>query len=226
MKETSQFLDMSTTNAPIANEMLNGGEVSIATAPSWSPDASLPIETNNNLEVTVADQLAALSQSPRFLGWIANRMMSSQQYDVDPQDVVQETVIRGLTSKSSINAPTSYSRTVAINILTNMARHRRVIESNHGARTEYNEQAVNVDDTMSDDFVDGLVERTVLDAALNQLPESQRQVLKLRFYDDLSEAQIANKMGVAPGTVKSHCSRGLNRLRLILTEPQALRSEA
>ncbi len=49
--------------------------------------------------------------------------------------------------------------------------------------------------------------------ALASLPERQREVLVLRYYLDLSEAQIADALGIAPGSVKSHASRGLAALR-------------
>lgn len=50
-------------------------------------------------------------------------------------------------------------------------------------------------------------------ALLTRLPPRQRAVLVLRFYDDLSEAEIARILGCRPGTVKSLSSRGLDRLR-------------
>jgi RNA polymerase sigma-70 factor (sigma-E family) len=53
---------------------------------------------------------------------------------------------------------------------------------------------------------------TVL-AALRGLPERQREVLVLRYYLDLSEADIADTLGISRGAVKSHASRGLTTLR-------------
>ena len=53
---------------------------------------------------------------------------------------------------------------------------------------------------------------TVL-AALQTLPAEQRVVLVLRFYDDLTEAQTAELLGIAVGTVKSRTSRALAALR-------------
>jgi RNA polymerase sigma-70 factor (sigma-E family) len=49
--------------------------------------------------------------------------------------------------------------------------------------------------------------------ALTALPVAQRAVLVLRYFDDLSEAQIADLLGCSPGTVKSRCSRALTALR-------------
>lgn len=48
---------------------------------------------------------------------------------------------------------------------------------------------------------------------LRALPARQRAVLVLRYYEDLSEAQIADALGCSPGTVKSHASRAMETLR-------------
>lgn len=53
-------------------------------------------------------------------------------------------------------------------------------------------------------------------AALRELPEQQASVLVLRYYLDLSEADIAETLGIARGSVKSHAHRGLKRLGSLL----------
>jgi RNA polymerase sigma factor (sigma-70 family) len=55
--------------------------------------------------------------------------------------------------------------------------------------------------------------RAELLQALGQLHERQRAVLVLRYFNDLTEAQVADVLGCSPGTVKSSASRGLARLR-------------
>jgi RNA polymerase sigma-70 factor (sigma-E family) len=55
----------------------------------------------------------------------------------------------------------------------------------------------------------------VLDA-LAGLPRRQREVLALRYYVDLSEAEIAETLGISRGAVKSHASRGAATLRELL----------
>lgn len=57
-------------------------------------------------------------------------------------------------------------------------------------------------------------------AALRTLPPRQRAVVALRFYDDLTEAAIADQLGMRPGTVKSSLSRALERLRLLCPDPK------
>jgi RNA polymerase sigma-70 factor (sigma-E family) len=55
-------------------------------------------------------------------------------------------------------------------------------------------------------------------AALRTLPRRQQEVLLLRYWSDLSEAEIASTLGIAVGTVKSAASRGLDRLETLLGE--------
>ena len=57
----------------------------------------------------------------------------------------------------------------------------------------------------------------VLDA-LRALPTRQREVLALRYYLDLSEAEIAETLGISRGAVKSHASRGAAALRHLLED--------
>lgn len=60
--------------------------------------------------------------------------------------------------------------------------------------------------------------QVVLDA-LRELPGRQREVLALRYYLDLSEADIADTLGISRGAVKSHASRGVAALRHLLEDP-------
>ncbi len=57
-----------------------------------------------------------------------------------------------------------------------------------------------------------------LDAGLARLEPHERRVIELAYFDDLSQSQIANRLGVPLGTVKSWTRRGLNRLATLLGE--------
>ena len=59
----------------------------------------------------------------------------------------------------------------------------------------------------------------VLTDLLKGLPDRQRAILVLRFWEDLTVPQIAEATGVAEGTIKSLISRGLAVMRERLTEP-------
>jgi RNA polymerase sigma factor (sigma-70 family) len=65
--------------------------------------------------------------------------------------------------------------------------------------------------------VEVLQQQAVL-ALLRTLPTRQREALVLRYYADLSEAEIADVMGISRGAVKSHAARGLAALRQQLEE--------
>jgi RNA polymerase sigma factor (sigma-70 family) len=65
-------------------------------------------------------------------------------------------------------------------------------------------------DSRGDDTVE---DHLVLQGALQQLGRRQRAVLVLRYFEDLSEQQVADVLGISLGTVKSQAHRGLARLR-------------
>ena len=62
----------------------------------------------------------------------------------------------------------------------------------------------------------GPAEQDYLLDALAQLPTRRRTALVLRYYGDLSEREIAETMGIRPGTVKSLLSSGLAQLREVI----------
>lgn len=65
---------------------------------------------------------------------------------------------------------------------------------------------------------DTVLDRVLIVRELSLLPPAQQQVLRLAFYEDLTQTEIAERTGWPLGTVKSHARRGLHRLRGRLTE--------
>jgi len=53
---------------------------------------------------------------------------------------------------------------------------------------------------------------------LNELREEEREVLRLSIYDGLSQSKISEKTGLPLGTVKTHCRRGLIKLRELMQD--------
>ena len=60
----------------------------------------------------------------------------------------------------------------------------------------------------------GYAERDALVAQLGKLPARQRAVLALRYYEGLSDTEIANLIGCRPGTVRGYATRALATLRV------------
>jgi RNA polymerase sigma factor (sigma-70 family) len=63
------------------------------------------------------------------------------------------------------------------------------------------------------EHADQVVASVVVTDGLAELPETQRRVLQMAFYEDLTHQQIASMTGLPLGTVKSHVRRGLTELR-------------
>lgn len=57
-------------------------------------------------------------------------------------------------------------------------------------------------------------------AALQMLPTQQRATVLLRHWLGLSVSETARELGIAEGTVKSHCSRGLESLRTLMSQAE------
>jgi RNA polymerase sigma factor (sigma-70 family) len=72
--------------------------------------------------------------------------------------------------------------------------------------------------------LDRLAHETVM-SAVALLPARQREAIVLRYYADLSEAEIADAMGCSRGAVKSHTARGMTALRARLGEWQGVAGE-
>jgi len=106
----------------------------------------------------------------------------------------------------------AYLRQAVVNRSRSALRHRGVV-TRYLARQQAPETAPGADRPVLGDSR----RRMVLDA-LQQLPRRQREVLALRYYLDLSEAEIAETLGISRGAVKSHASRGAATLRPILEE--------
>lgn len=71
------------------------------------------------------------------------------------------------------------------------------------------------------DATDHLADRMVVTAALDTLPEPQRSALRMSFYEGLSQSEIATRLELPLGTVKSHHRRALIHLKTCLEHAHA-----
>jgi RNA polymerase sigma-70 factor (ECF subfamily) len=87
--------------------------------------------------------------------------------------------------------------------------------------TDLPEPQDGTDATAMQPLIAGQARDEELERALTQLEESQRQVVALRFYADLSLEEIAEVTGIPLGTVKSRLHRALAKLRERLLHPHS-----
>lgn len=122
----------------------------------------------------------------------------------DASDLVQEALervgLRWAAIQRGGGQPHAYARRTIVNAWTSRWRRRRW-------ETLVAEPPETVGQTHD------RLENDELWAALRALPPRQRAVIVLRYYEDLSEKEIAVTLGVTPGTVKSQASRALATLR-------------
>ncbi|MFF5713904.1 sigma-70 family RNA polymerase sigma factor [Streptomyces sp. NPDC012756] len=95
---------------------------------------------------------------------------------------------------------------------------RRKIADALTARTRRTELAATLGATLEHEARTGdqperLLDRVVVTDELARLPRVQRDVLRLAYFADLTQTQIAARTGLPLGTVKSHARRGLQRMR-------------
>ena len=102
----------------------------------------------------------------------------------------------------------SYLRQSVVNRSRSVLRHRVVVDRNAPKPAP--------DMPSAEQGALSLLERSAVIAALRTLPLRQREALVLKFYADLSEAQIAASMGISQGAVKSHTARGMASMRAVL----------
>jgi RNA polymerase sigma-70 factor (sigma-E family) len=102
----------------------------------------------------------------------------------------------------------AYLRQAVVNRSRSVLRHRTVVDRNL--------QKAPPDMPSAEHGALILLERSAVVAALRGLPDRQREAIVLRYYGDLSEAEIAAVMDISRGAVKSHTARGMASLRAAL----------
>jgi RNA polymerase sigma-70 factor (sigma-E family) len=131
------------------------------------------------------------------------------------EEVVQESFVAmhcGWSRLRDSDKALPYLRRSVVNRSRSVLRHRMVIDKNAPKPSP--------DMPSAEQGAIAQLERSAVIDALRALPLRQREALVLRYYADLSEAQIAAAMGISTGAVKSHTARGMSALRSAL-ESQA-----
>ncbi|MHA6761184.1 SigE family RNA polymerase sigma factor [Streptacidiphilus sp. PAMC 29251] len=123
------------------------------------------------------------------------------------EDLVQTTLERAFVAwwrVSRADDPDAYVRRILVN--EHARRFRRRLREH---------LVTSVPERAAEGGFGRVDDRTALLAALAGLPPRQRQAVVLRYWEDLSESQVAAAMGCSVGTVKSQASKGVAKLRAV-----------
>lgn len=131
----------------------------------------------------------------------------------DAEDLVQDTMAKVLMQWSKVNAaehPDAYVKRMLVNAFMSKKRLRSSSEIvSHEAVTQDRSAHTGADLESRDEML----------TLLWGLPKVQRAVMVLRYYEDLSDAQIAHVLSTRESTVRSNASRALVNLRERMSEP-------
>ncbi|MFJ3696528.1 SigE family RNA polymerase sigma factor [Streptomyces sp. NPDC090052] len=130
------------------------------------------------------------------------------------EDVVQEAFIRVHSARKRVRDPEktlAYLRQTVVN-LSRSALRRRIL----GLKLLSKPMP---DMASAEEGAYDLLERDALKKAMRNLQRRQREVLVLRYFGDMTEAQVADALGISLGSVKAYGSRGIAALRVAMEAP-------
>jgi RNA polymerase sigma-70 factor (sigma-E family) len=170
------------------------------------------------MELTVAelDADTALTQLFRahYAGLLRLAVLLADDH-AGAEDLVQDAFVRMHRSWGRLRDPDkalAYLRACVVNGSRSRLRRLRTARRHH--------EPPSPDAPSAEQVAADHQEHADVYAALDRLPQRQRQVLVLRYYGDLSEAEIAATLGISAGAVKSHAHRGIAALELALEDPR------
>ncbi|NJQ17045.1 SigE family RNA polymerase sigma factor [Streptomyces bohaiensis] len=164
-------------------------------------------------EGTSVDQLTATYQQHyRSLLGLAALLLDDT---ASCEDVVQEAFIRVHSARSRVRDPEktlAYLRQTVVNLSRSTLR-RRIL----GVKLLSKPMP---DMASAEEGAYDKLERADLIKAMRNLQRRQREVLVLRYFADMSEAEVADSLGISTGSVKAYGSRGIAALRVAMEAQQ------
>ncbi|MBA3264581.1 MAG: sigma-70 family RNA polymerase sigma factor [Thermoleophilaceae bacterium] len=134
---------------------------------------------------------------------------------VDAEEAVQEALVRAWLRRDACRSPEAPLPWM-LEITRNEARRLLVRRARRYSREVVGSTALDPDS--EDDELVGAATRVSVEQALRTLADSDQRMLRLRYTEDLTQLEVARRLGVPEGTVKVRLHRARRRLRGLLDE--------
>jgi RNA polymerase sigma-70 factor (ECF subfamily) len=148
---------------------------------------------------------------PRLKGFMMRKGANAEL----AEDLVQDAMI-AVWNKAGMFSPGKGSVTTWVYTIARNLRIDRLRREGSRYFTDIDDYEEASDDPASDDIVIGRQQDAAVTEALQVLPEDQRQVIVMAFMDDMTQAEIADKLDVPLGTVKSRMRLAYRKMASVL----------
>lgn len=149
--------------------------------------------------------------APRIKSFMVRKGATSEQ----AEDLVQETMI-AVWSKAALYAAERGSVSTWIFTIARNLRIDRLRRERSNQYTDIDDYDAISDDPAQDDALHRLQEDSAVTKALAQIPPEQRELLILSFVEDLPQSEIATRLQIPLGTVKSRMRLAYRRMKKML----------
>ncbi len=126
----------------------------------------------------------------------------------EAEDIAQDALLRAWRRRSTLRDSERRNQWLATIVRNEAFRQHARFRPDPTSSIEFREGA-------EDEQVLAAVELADLHAALDLLSERDRQLLEMKYEEDLTQGMIARRLGIPEGTVKVRLHRARNRLRLL-----------
>ena len=163
-----------------------------------------------------------LYQTTRQRAWFVALSITKNEHDA--QDILQESYLKAYQSLSQLEKPESFESWLG-QITANKAKNyisRKKPDSfaDYGDENAVNWQEETDTEFLPDKNLDQAEAKALIAALISELPEDQRLVVLMRYYDDMEVAAVAAALNVPEGTVKSRLARARKKLAAMLQQAQ------
>jgi RNA polymerase sigma-70 factor, ECF subfamily len=192
--------------------------VSLAIALMATPNVQLPLQGD-------AERLRRIAQSqdrsafaelfdvygPKVKAFMMRKGATAEQ----AEDLVQETMI-SVWTKAALYVPERGGVSTWIFTIARNLRIDRLRREKSNQFTDIDDYDAESDDVAQDDALSRFQEDTHVAKALAQIPAEQRELLLMSYVEDLPQSEIAQRLKIPLGTVKSRMRLAYRRMRKLL----------